>query len=214
MQKVKSFLENFWYYHKWKLAAFIVVSIAVVMSVAQCAARAEHDYTFVLFTYNEYDDSQLDAMGKYFANYGEDLNGDGEVTIGFNNCSYHKETTSTSLWRSKISRLQSTVISEEDQLIFITDEESFTFLNTLFPETPTFVNIGLPNDNGCSYLLPEQFYTDEVKGLLEPPEKLRLSIRLTDNVENIGGSGELGEHLENAVDFMSAISDAELKFVN
>ncbi len=212
MQKIKSFLENFWYYHKWKLAAFIVVAIAVVMSVAQCSSLPDNDYTFVLFTYNEYGEDQLAAMSDYLSDYGDDLNGDGKVTIGFNNCSYNKETTTAIVWRSKISRLQSTIISEDDQLIFITDDESFEFLNTLFEGTPTFVNVGLPDNAGRSYILPDEFYTEEVKGYLEPPENLRLSLRVTDNIENVGSKGKLGVHLENAVRLLSAVSNTELKY--
>ena len=74
MSKVSKFLENFWFYNKWKVMAFIVIAVSVVLCVSQCASRERTDYTVVLFTYSEFADEQLDKMSSYLEKHAKDLN--------------------------------------------------------------------------------------------------------------------------------------------
>ena len=58
-------IENFWFYHKWKVIAGVILLIGLVMAVRQCRSLEPADYTVVLFTYSEYTDGQLDHMAYY-----------------------------------------------------------------------------------------------------------------------------------------------------
>ena len=212
MSKVSKFLENFWFYNKWKVMAFIVIAVSVVLCVSQCASRERTDYTVVLFTYSEFADEQLDKMSSYLEKHAKDLNGDGDVVVGFNNCSYDRTTSTDQIRKARISKLQSSIIAESDQIIYITDKDSFKFLNTLFDDAELFVNLGLPDDNGKSYVLKDDFY-DYTKGNdITLKKGIRVSIRTCGGIENVGNSKELSEDLKNSVDLMESLTNQTLKY--
>lgn len=206
----KKKIENFWFYNKWKVAAFAVVFITVVMAVAQCSSRPNNDYTLVLFTYSDYIDEQLERMGKYLSQYGEDINGDGEVTVGFNHCSFDSELANGKYQQEKIIRLQSTIISEPTQMLFLTDEESFKFLDGLFGDSDLFLNLSLPENEGRAYLLPEEFYdAAEVRGH-RPANGLRISMRVGEGTEDLGAK-DLPKHVASAKAFLEKLFGEEIK---
>lgn len=180
MEALKKKLENFWYYNKWKTVAFAVILISVILCVSQCSSREKNDYTFVLFAYNEYAPEQLKVMGKYFAEYGEDLNGDGKISVGFNDCSYDRDATTKDIWESRVGRLQASIIAEKNQVIFVTDEKSFEFLDGLFDGAELFADVGLPDNSGKAYILPDEFYEKTESNELKFKSGLRVSIRKTE----------------------------------
>lgn len=177
MASFASKVENFWYYNKWKVIASIFIVIVIVMCIAQCASLKDHDYKIVLYTYSEFSEEQLEKMGEYLAEAGEDLNGDGKVTVGFNDCSYDKQYSHPQLIKNNTYKLQSTIISEKEQVIYITDENSFKHIMGLSNEECLFEDISLPDDNGLSYVLPDDLYEFTTVNGLTPKKGLRVSIR-------------------------------------
>ncbi len=80
-QTPKGWWENFWYHHKWKVVfggAFLAIAAFLVVHTLQ---RTEPDYMICLVA-NEgvhpYADARLEEI---LEQYGEDLNGDGEVLV-------------------------------------------------------------------------------------------------------------------------------------
>ena len=210
MEKIKKFLDNFWYYNKWKLAAGIVIVISVALCISQCASRENGDYTFVLFTYNDFVDEQLDKMADYFETYGEDLNGDGEVVVTFNNCSYDIGSTNQKVREARISKLQSAIIAEGKQLIYITDNKSFDYLNNLFDGAEIFVDVSLPDDDGKSLILGEDFYKKTEGNDVTLPEGFRVSVRTTDGIENVG-NGKISGNLKDNITLLEKMAGKEQK---
>lgn len=86
-----SFLENFWYHHKWKTIAVVFVAIVVCVCVAQMNARETPDVYILYagpygFAQNEVFNIR-DAMRQVM----EDYNGDGERGIAFSDFFYLNE---------------------------------------------------------------------------------------------------------------------------
>lgn len=212
MEKVKKYLENFWYYNKWKVVAGIIIVISVALCISQCASRENGDYTFVLFTYNEFADEQLKDMADYLEQYGEDLNGDGEVKVTFNNCSYDKANVTYKIKESRVAKLQATIIADSNQLIFITDKESFEFLDSLYEDVELFENLSLPENEGKSFLLRDDFYEKTRNENVVLPKGYRLSVRTTEGIEKVGAEGELPENLNNCIEFMEKCASQKLKY--
>lgn len=202
MEKFKKWAENFWYYHKWHFICWVLVALSIVFCVAQCASIKEYDYNIVLFSYTELLDEQKEKMADYIAKFGEDIDGDGQVTVGFTDCSYDKEGTPHKLAEARIGRLQSTLIAEPNTLLFLTDEQSFEFLNGLF-EGGLFADIGLSHNDGKAVVFGEEFYDNAV--VLEKitlPKGMRLSRR--GETENISYDDELEAVADNLLKKLDA----------
>lgn len=177
MEKIKKWFENFWYYHKWHFICWFLVALAFILCVAQCASVEKYDYNIIMFTYTEHLDEQKEKMADYIAQFGEDIDGDGKVTVGFTDCSYNKASTPLKLAEAKISRLQSTLISQPEKILFLTDENSFEYLNGLF-DSVLFADIGLSGNDGKSVIFGEEFYNSTI--ILDDvtlPKGFRLSRR-------------------------------------
>ena len=195
MSKLHKWFENFWYYHKWHAICWFLVILAFIVAVAQCASIKKYDYNILIFTYTEFMDEQKEKMSEYISAYGEDIDGDGKVTVGFIDCSYNKSNTPTQVVEARISRLQSTLIAEPDTVIFLTDSNSFEYLNNLF-EVELFADIGLSSDNGKSVMFSDDFYNKTVVfDNATLPQGLRLSRRARS--ENITHSQEILDAADN-----------------
>ena len=86
MQKIRQRLGNFWYYYKvHTIVAVIVIAILAVL-FSQCAAKESYDYAIVLNMATVVEEPTADLLAGELARFGEDLNGDGAVTIEMINC--------------------------------------------------------------------------------------------------------------------------------
>ena len=84
-QTPKSWLENFWYHHKVGIMIASVTLVALVVIIVQTVTRVHPDYTAVLVTENALMSEEVAYLEKVLADYGEDVNGDGEVVVDVNN---------------------------------------------------------------------------------------------------------------------------------
>lgn len=187
-------LKNFWFYYKYYVLGTIFLAFVLTIGIAQCANREKYDTEVVLFTYNAYTSGQIEALEEQLELYGEDTNGDGEVNVQVIDCSYGKNET-VDQQNAKRSKLTALIAADSDALLFITDEDSFEYLDTLF-ENDFFATLDLPDDNGKSVILPETFrkaVNDKSESGFLLPEGLRLCRRVADestvvgNADNIDG---------------------------
>ncbi len=81
----KSWLENFWYHHKVGILIGGFTLIALVILIVQTATRERPDYTAVLVTENALLSEEVAYLEQVLAQYGEDVNGDGEIVVQINN---------------------------------------------------------------------------------------------------------------------------------
>lgn len=168
--------ENFWYYYKFHVMAIVLAVVVLVVGVAQCVNRPRYDYQIVLFTYAGYVDDQLDLIAEQFEPFAEDCNGDGKVEIGIINCSFDQSMQSQQVATNSLVKLQSLIANRTDAMLFITDEETFAYLNKPY-EGGMMANLGLPDDGGTSYHLPQSFYDATIVREISLPEGLRISRR-------------------------------------
>lgn len=74
-------LSNWWFYNK-KILLVVILVIAMVISVAASILSQENpDYTIAIANAYAIDEDAIEFAEKHIAQYGEDLNGDGEVVV-------------------------------------------------------------------------------------------------------------------------------------
>ena len=79
--------KNWWYYNKFILLG-ILIAIGVAFSIAySILSKEKYDYTIAVVSQLEIDEEALGILSDHIAQYGEDLDGDGEVTVSVLNYS-------------------------------------------------------------------------------------------------------------------------------
>ena len=84
-QTPKSWLENFWYHHKIGVLIGGFFLVALIIIIAQMVTRERPDYTAVMVTETALLPDKVAYLEQVLAQYGEDVNGDGEVVVQINN---------------------------------------------------------------------------------------------------------------------------------
>lgn len=80
----KSWFENFWYHHKAGVLIGGFAIIALTILIVQTVNRERPDYTAVMVTENGMLPDEVTYLEQVLAQYGEDINGDGEVVVQIN----------------------------------------------------------------------------------------------------------------------------------
>lgn len=81
----KSWLENFWYHYKAIVLGGSFLLIALTVIIVSTVTRVRPDYTAVLLTESALFPDEVARLEEIMAQYGEDINGDGEVVVTINN---------------------------------------------------------------------------------------------------------------------------------
>lgn len=122
----KEAVENFLYHNKTKL---IVLAVTLIMGsiIIYQSIPEKYDYTFMIFSSNYYfDDISLAAISDNLEQYGEDLDGDGEVkvhTMRFDiNSEDYNESTASRMYMAEEFRTQ------HEAYLVITDKAHFDVL--------------------------------------------------------------------------------------
>ncbi len=124
-------LKNFWYHFKWQtiFSAFLIVVIAV--SVVQCANRERFDVVTVLVSFTQVHDVQIEKIEEYLTKYATDINGDGKVNVQVVNCSFNQKNGNAQVTQAKLQKLQSTIISERETILYLVDEQAEKYINSI-----------------------------------------------------------------------------------
>ena len=88
--KFAEFMENFWYYHKFKVFVAILVLIVVINTASQLINRERPDYMVDIITVSRETDALGERLSQRLASVTEDANGDGETVVHVN--VYHYDT--------------------------------------------------------------------------------------------------------------------------
>ncbi len=191
-------LKNFWFYYKYFLLAGVFLAGVLAVGITQCVTREKFDTQVVLFTYNTYTTSQIDAIEVELEKHGTDLNGDGIVNIQIIDCAYG-ENELFDQTQAKATKLTATIASNGEALLFITDDKTYEYLNNLF-DTDFFENLGLSGDDGRSIYLDEEFYgsVNAATQGFALPEGLKISRRVAGENTVIGQKNDISAQLEAA----------------
>ncbi len=183
-------MQNFWFYNKFFVLAAIFLAVVLAIGIKQCAGREKFDTEVVLYTYHTYTPDQINAIEEELEKYGEDINGDGEVNYQIIDCAYDK-TTIFDQRNAKGGKLTANITSNDKAIMYITDAETFAQLQERYAseDIEFFVDIGLPNDDGRSLILSQEFHNSvnaKSTAGLKLPEGLRISRRIAGKDITIG----------------------------
>lgn len=168
---------NFWFYYRWHIIVGVFAAVVLSILISQCVGKEKFDTRIVLFTYDNYLDLQTAAMEEYFEGFCPDFDGNGEVNVGVTSCSYSKGNFSNpDLNNTMATKLQSILIAQREIVLFIVDEETYQYMNSLPAEDNLFMEqkaiLGKDFYNSCNILedlpLPEglmlvcRYYPDDM----------------------------------------------------
>lgn len=116
--------ENFWFYNKTKIIISIFVILAILFTWQPWVTNIDPDYSIGLMSQYYWGNEQLEELETMLAPYGEDLNGDGVVSI---NVSFYQlnATDDSALEAGEVQAYLTRYIGElqtGDVIIYITDE--------------------------------------------------------------------------------------------
>ena len=162
--------DNFWFHYKWYVVAIVATVAVLAVLIAQCATKTEYDLQVVYFTHSTALDAQTEVIADYLKKYSEDINGDGEINVQVVNVSFSNTTGDSQYKYTMLSKLQAMLTGDENAMLYITDSETYEYINGL-PQSGTLLE-GEPLKFG------EEFYTaTESEQFGKLPEGLQISCR-------------------------------------
>lgn len=115
--------ENFWYYHKWHVLV-LLLAVILVFFLVRDLTRPRADYEIGLITAYDCPQEAIDLLQKNIAKYGEDINGDGRVTVQIDSYTINAEDGSEAQMANQV-KLEAD-LSTGECMLFLTDEDSFS----------------------------------------------------------------------------------------
>lgn len=120
----KGKLCHFCCYYKWLLIVTVLVVAIFTFFTVQCATRIQADYSVVLYLNQSVSFEQRIGLQEMLEKSGEDLNGDGEVTVEVFDVSFSdQETNMNTISANRIKAIGQMSLS--DSMIYITDSTRF-----------------------------------------------------------------------------------------
>lgn len=191
--------DNFWFQYKWYVVAIVAVAAVLAVLITQCATRTQYDLEVVYFTYTAALDEQTGEIADYLADYAEDTNGDGEINVQVVNVSFSDKSGDTQYKYTMLTKLQSMIAGDENAILYITDSESYKYLEQL-SESGLF--------DGEPLKLGDGFYSaTETEKLGKLPEGLQISCRRISDTMLEGKKGA-AEAYKNAVKLIEELKKA------
>ena len=182
--------DNFWFQYKWYVIAITAVTVILAVLITQCATKTKYDLEVVYFTYTATLDEQTNKIADYLADYAEDTNGDGEVNVQVVNVSFSDKSGDSQYKYTMLTKLQAMIAGDENAILYITDSESYKYLEQLSES-------GLLD--GEPLKLGDGFYAaTETEELGKLPEGLQISCRRVSDTVLEGKKG-VAEAYKNAV---------------
>ena len=162
-------IKNHWYHDKFAII-IIAVIIVVVATLLILQPKTKYDTTVVVFTHTLIGDSNCTKMGEYLEKYCGDLDGDGEINIRIINCSINALSNSEHSYLNR-SKMQSLLAADPSALLFITDNDSYSYLMGLSEDIDVL--------EGDPIEFNEDFYDycKDESGFYETPKDLQISCR-------------------------------------
>ncbi|MEE1161166.1 MAG: hypothetical protein U0K70_03800 [Acutalibacteraceae bacterium] len=162
--------DNFWFQYKWYVVAIVATVAVLTVLIAQCATKTKYDLQVVYFTYTTALDEQTEGIADYLQKYAEDTNGDGEINVQVVNVSFSNTTGDSQYRYTMLSKLQAMLTGDENAMLYITDSETYEYINSL-TESGAFLE-------GEPLKFSEEFYTaTESEQFGRLPEGLQISCR-------------------------------------
>lgn len=162
--------DNFWFHYKWYVVAIVATVAVLAVLIAQCTTKIEYDLQVVYFTHTTALDAQTEEIADYLKKYSEDTNGDGEINVQVVNVSFSNTTGDSQYKYTMLSKLQAMLTGDENAMLYITDGETYEYINGLTQSGALL--------EGEPLKFGEEFYTaTESEQFGKLPEGLQISCR-------------------------------------
>lgn len=170
----KAKIENFWYHYKYYAIALTIVFVTLVVSISQCCLKPDYDYKIIAATRSmTLSTPQLEAITKELKQYGEDLNGDGEVNLLLVDCTIDGDTSDYQTLIGKQQKLQALLMTDMEAMLFLTDTKGLEWIDSLNEKSRFIANTGLPHNDGRGFLVSNTHIIENPKATVDVEKGLR-----------------------------------------
>ena len=192
--------ENFLFYHKYKVLAVLMAVIVLAIVIHSYVSTPDYDATLTIYCYEFVGDKDIEDIDKWIESYFPDANGNGKVDVLTTDCSFGPDTTLAETVNQRQLKIQS-ILLEEDSLLFILDDESLKYLNSITESFTLFKEENIVE-------LGENFYTSisGEQSTLTSDKKRYICLR---TVDGTAVEKEAGEHYINAKNALNKIKTAQ-----
>lgn len=115
---------NWWYYNKWYVALGLLLLVCLVSMVKSALSQTTPDYQFAYVGTTALPDDTVSALKGSLAALGEDLNGDGSVTVQLVQYTFSGEADPSVAASSEV-RLMADIMECESYFFLLEDPEQF-----------------------------------------------------------------------------------------
>lgn len=214
---LKAKLQNFWYHYKHHTIVFLLVFITVAVSTAQCVTKPDYDYKIIFATRSMTLSSiQQEAVCQELKQYGEDLNGDGEVNILLVDCTMDNNGSDYQTAFGKQQKLQALLMGDAEAMLFLTDKSCLKWINSLNEKTQFLDDLGLPDNNGKGFCVGKTHIIQKPKREVTAEMNLRWPEDLSICCRRVEGTAfekrkEAVEAKKEAIEFIARIVKSNAK---
>ena len=178
-------LENFWFYHKWKVLTVFLIICAFAVAIHSCLKKESVDLYVLYMVSGAYSNDQMDQLCEKLEIYIDDIDGDGEkrvqvITISFSEVLGRTDQTQ----ESALARLVSHVASGP-ALFYVFDDANYEALKNT--ETDVFSDIGELSSSG--FLSQDRFdatsagFFDDLTAYEKTSQHFYFGMRTTRGIE-------------------------------
>lgn len=125
MENFKKKWENYWYHYKWHTWAAVFIVLVLIVCIKSMVDKPRYDYEIMLINSKGVMDDAVTAMEEELAKYGEDLNGDGEVTVGVVQNTFNPSDPAGSQINMVSQTKIMAMLQTGETMVFITDDASY-----------------------------------------------------------------------------------------
>ena len=123
----KEKVQNYWYHYKWHTIIIGFIVVVFGFTFIQFITKTQPDYK-IMTAFDKYMPySVTQTMGEYLENFGEDVNGDGEVVVEI----YDISTSPDKQIQTSNSAKLMAELQNGEIMLFIVDEYYFDKLNDI-----------------------------------------------------------------------------------
>lgn len=130
--------ENFLYYHKYKVFAFIFIAVVLGFLIYNTATKVRYDAKMVFFSFDFYTDAVCEKSSDYFEQFYKDLNENGNVDVLTVNCSFDQNGKDAEYAKTMLTKVQVMLMGENDTMLYILDKDSLEFLDNVSDSVDLF----------------------------------------------------------------------------
>ncbi len=210
--------DNFWYHYKIYVILAAVAIVTVVICVSQMLGKEKYDYQLLYAGPQVVAVQDAKYIEKAFAEVGSDVDGNGEVSVAFNDVVLLSDEEMAAAKQEgavfnpefvRQSRLElSQHVMAGDSFLFILSpynyeelkkSDAFLTLAELLGETPDYAY------DDCAIRLSDTAFGTEFQGVNKFPEDTLICVRKVTSVQSLRGSERAEELQQRYIDLFRAI---------